>query len=56
MNAACEKLEGCRRTTFEKLDQPVLRALPPLRYEFADRRNDLRILRRGAGGGRAGPC
>jgi hypothetical protein len=25
-----QKLEGCRRTAFEKLDQPVLRALPPL--------------------------
>jgi hypothetical protein len=38
-----QKLEGCRRTAFEKLDQPVLRALPPLRYEFADRRNDVGV-------------
>jgi transposase len=34
-----QKLEGCRNSAFEKLDRPVLRALPPLRYEFADRRD-----------------
>ena len=34
-----QKLEGCRNSAFEKLDRPALRALPPLRYEFADRRN-----------------
>jgi len=33
-----QKLEGCRRSAFVNLDQPVLRALPPVRYEFADRR------------------
>jgi transposase len=38
-----QKLEGCRRSAFEKLDQPVLRALPPVRYEFADRRNDVGV-------------
>jgi hypothetical protein len=38
-----QKLEGCRRTAFEKLDRPALRALPPLRYEFADRRNDVGV-------------
>ena len=34
-----QKLEGCRSSAFEKLDRPALRALPPLRYEFADRRD-----------------
>jgi transposase len=38
-----QKLEGCRRSAFEKLERPVLRALPPLRYEFADRRNDVGV-------------
>lgn len=33
-----QKLEGCRRSAFEKLERAVLRALPPLRYEFAERR------------------
>ncbi|HMJ13915.1 MAG TPA: hypothetical protein VK524_21000 [Polyangiaceae bacterium] len=38
-----QKLEGCRNSAFEKLDRPMLRALPPLRYEFADRRNDVGV-------------
>ena len=33
-----QKLQGCRRSTFVELEQPVLRALPPMRYEFAERR------------------
>jgi transposase len=40
---AFQKLEGCRNSAFEKLDRPMLRALPPLRYEFADRRNDVGV-------------
>ena len=32
-----QKLEGCRRSVFIELEQPVLRALPPARYEFAER-------------------
>jgi len=32
-----QKLEGCRRSVFLELEQPVLRALPPTRYEFAER-------------------
>jgi transposase len=38
-----QKLEGCRKSAFEKLDRPALRALPPLRYEFADRRSDVGV-------------
>jgi transposase len=34
-----QKLEGCRRTAFEALDLPALRALPKVRYEFAERRD-----------------
>lgn len=30
------KLEGCRRSRFAELDQPVLKALPAQRYEFAE--------------------
>lgn len=33
-----QKLEGSRSSAFEKLDRPVLRALPRLRYELAERR------------------
>jgi transposase len=33
-----QKLEGCRNSAFAELDRPALRALPPVRYEFADRR------------------
>ncbi len=38
-----QKLEGCRNSAFEKLDKPALRPLPPVRYEFADRRNDVGV-------------
>jgi transposase len=38
-----QKLEGCRSSAFEKLDRPALRALPPVRYEFADRRDDVGV-------------
>ncbi|HYO97127.1 MAG TPA: IS21 family transposase [Polyangiaceae bacterium] len=38
-----QKLEGCRDTAFETLDKPALRALPPVRYEFADRRSDVGV-------------
>jgi len=34
-----QKLEGCRNSAFAELDRPALGALPPVRYEFADRRN-----------------
>jgi len=30
---AFKKLDGCRRSAFEQLDRPVLRPLPPTRYE-----------------------
>ena len=30
-----QKLEGCRRSAFEKLDRPALRPLPARRYESA---------------------
>jgi transposase len=30
---AFKKLEGCRRTAFQELDQPALSPLPPTRYE-----------------------
>jgi transposase len=30
-----QKLEGCRRSAFEKLDQPALRPLPAQRYEVS---------------------
>ena len=33
-----QKLDGCRNSALEKLDRPALRALPPVRYEFADRK------------------
>lgn len=33
-----QKLDGCRASAFEKLERPVMRALPPLRYELAERR------------------
>jgi transposase len=31
-----QKLEGCRRSAFETIDKPTMRALPPRRYELAD--------------------
>lgn len=31
-----KKLEGCRRSAFEGIDKPVLRPLPPRRYEVAE--------------------
>jgi len=34
-----QKLEGCRRSAFIEMEQSALRALPPLRYEFAEREN-----------------
>jgi transposase len=33
-----QKLDGCRASAFEKLERPVMRALPPMRYELAERR------------------
>jgi transposase len=33
-----QKLEGSRDSAFNKLDRPVLRALPAVRYELAERR------------------
>src|SRR6185295_10811923 len=33
-----QKLDGCRASAFEKLERPVMRALPPVRYELAERR------------------
>lgn len=35
-NRPFKKLEGCRRSRFLTLDQPVLRPLPAQRYEFAE--------------------
>ncbi len=31
-----QKLDGCRRSAFESIDRPVMKALPPRRYEIAD--------------------
>jgi transposase len=31
-----QKLEGCRRSAFETIDKPAMRALPARRYELAD--------------------
>jgi len=31
-----KKLPGCRRSQFEQLDQPALRALPATRYQYAE--------------------
>jgi transposase len=31
-----QKLEGCRRSVFDKLDRPVMRALPARRYEIGE--------------------
>jgi transposase len=31
-----QKLEGCRRSAFETLDRPAMKALPPSRYVVAD--------------------
>ena len=31
-----KKLEGCRRSAFETIDRPAMRALPARRYEIAD--------------------
>jgi transposase len=32
-----KRLEGCRRSVFEVLERPVMRALPPRRYELRER-------------------
>jgi transposase len=34
-NRPFKKLEGCRRSAFESIDRPAMRALPPTRWEFA---------------------
>jgi len=34
-----QKLEGTRRSCFEEIDKPAMRALPQVRYEFAERKN-----------------
>jgi transposase len=31
-----KRLPGCRRSLFERLDKPALKALPPYRYEYVD--------------------
>jgi transposase len=33
-NKPFQKLEGCRRSVFESIDRPAMRALPPRRYEL----------------------
>jgi len=33
-----QKLEGNRKSAWEQLDRPALRPLPPVRYEFAERK------------------
>lgn len=35
-NRPFQKLEGTRATAFEKIDRPVLRPLPEMRYEYAE--------------------
>lgn len=35
-NRPFKKLEGCRRSAFETIDRPAMKALPTTRYEFAD--------------------
>src|ERR1700722_2056473 len=34
-----QRLDGCRRTAFESIDRPVMKALPASRYEVADWKN-----------------
>jgi hypothetical protein len=34
-----QKLDGCRRSAFESLDRPAMKALPASRYEVADWKN-----------------
>jgi transposase len=34
-----QKLEGCRRSAFETIDRPAMKALPASRYEIADWKN-----------------
>lgn len=34
-NRPFKKLDGCRRSAFEAIDRPAMRALPATRYEFA---------------------
>lgn len=34
-NRPFKKLEGCRRSAFETIDRPAMKALPATRYEFA---------------------
>jgi transposase len=34
-----QRLDGCRRSAFESIDRPALRALPASRYEVADWKN-----------------
>lgn len=31
-----QKMEGCRRTLFERMERPLLRALPSRRYQYAE--------------------
>jgi transposase len=35
-NRPFKKLEGCRRSAFEAIDRPAMKALPATRYEFAE--------------------
>lgn len=35
-NRPFQKLEGCRRSAFETIDRPAMKALPLTRYEFAE--------------------
>ena len=35
-NRPFKKLEGCRRSAFETIDRPAMKALPTTRYEFAE--------------------
>ncbi len=32
------KLQGCRRSAFETIDRPTMKALPPTRFEYAERK------------------
>lgn len=42
-NRPFKKMDGCRRSRFEKLDAPALRPLPAVRYEVADWRYGVRV-------------
>jgi transposase len=36
INRSFKKMDGCRKSAFEKIDKPALRPLPQVRYELSD--------------------